>query len=126
MISIKPHQQTAAAGRKMGLSGSVAAAAAERGRSAFPYDDVGALLLDSQAARPGQSALRGTHGRVGDLQPRLDGGGVAGTHQEVRPGLSARQSLQGPCPSPGEILMQDEVVALFAYDRWANTKVLDA
>jgi uncharacterized damage-inducible protein DinB len=22
--------------------------------------------------------------------------------------------------------MQDDVVALFAYDRWANTKVLDA
>src|SRR2546427_10652781 len=31
-----------------------------------------------------------------------------------------------PLPSPGEILMQDDVVALFAYDRWANTKVLDA
>src|SRR5262252_10808347 len=31
-----------------------------------------------------------------------------------------------PRPSPGEILMQDDVVALFAYDRWANTKVLDA
>src|ERR671934_1940126 len=27
---------------------------------------------------------------------------------------------------PGEILMQDDVVALFAYDRWANRKVLDA
>src|SRR6202790_742171 len=27
---------------------------------------------------------------------------------------------------PGEILMQDEIVALFAYDRWANRKVLDA
>src|SRR5262249_50729482 len=26
---------------------------------------------------------------------------------------------------PGEFLMQDDVVALFAYDRWANTKVLD-
>jgi uncharacterized damage-inducible protein DinB len=24
------------------------------------------------------------------------------------------------------MLMQDEVVALFAYDRWANTRVLDA
>src|SRR5947207_3386133 len=31
-----------------------------------------------------------------------------------------------PRPRPGEILMQDDVVALFAYDRWANTKVLDA
>jgi uncharacterized damage-inducible protein DinB len=27
---------------------------------------------------------------------------------------------------PGEFLMQDDVVALFAYDRWANRKVLDA
>jgi uncharacterized damage-inducible protein DinB len=27
---------------------------------------------------------------------------------------------------PGEFRMQDDVVALFAYDRWANTKVLDA
>jgi uncharacterized damage-inducible protein DinB len=26
----------------------------------------------------------------------------------------------------GEFLMQDDVVALFAYDRWANGKVLDA
>src|SRR5438445_4380630 len=33
---------------------------------------------------------------------------------------------QCPCPSPGEILMQDDVVTLFAYGRWANTKVLDA
>src|SRR5260221_11640576 len=32
----------------------------------------------------------------------------------------------GPFPSPGEITMQDDVVALFAYDRWANRKVLDA
>src|SRR5436853_7792313 len=32
----------------------------------------------------------------------------------------------GPFPSPGEILMQDDVVVLFAYDRWANRKVLDA
>src|SRR5712671_4965607 len=31
-----------------------------------------------------------------------------------------------PLPSPGEILMQDDVVALFAYERWANRKVLDA
>src|SRR5262249_13098156 len=27
---------------------------------------------------------------------------------------------------PGEFLMQDDVVALFAYDSWANRKVLDA
>ena len=27
---------------------------------------------------------------------------------------------------PEEFLMQDDVVTLFAYDRWANTKVLDA
>src|SRR5215475_8675761 len=40
--------------------------------------------------------------------------------------LSARQYLQCPCPSPGEIVMQDDIVALFAYDRWANRKVLDA
>src|SRR5262245_9403634 len=40
--------------------------------------------------------------------------------------LSARQYLQCPCPSPGEILMQDDVVAFSAYDRWANTRVLDA
>ena len=40
--------------------------------------------------------------------------------------LSARQYLQCPCPSPGEILMQDDIVALFAYDRWANRIVLDA
>jgi uncharacterized damage-inducible protein DinB len=26
----------------------------------------------------------------------------------------------------GEIVMQDDVAALFAYDRWANTRVLDA
>src|SRR5436305_11593830 len=39
---------------------------------------------------------------------------------------SRRCFLQCPCPSPGEILMQDDVVALFAYDRWANRKVLDA
>src|SRR6266851_9849699 len=32
-----------------------------------------------------------------------------------------------PHASPrGEITMQDDVVALFAYDRWANRKVLDA
>src|ERR1700728_3775869 len=31
-----------------------------------------------------------------------------------------------PLPGPVEILMQDDVVALFAYDRWANHKVLDA
>jgi hypothetical protein len=51
---------------------------------------------------------------------------LQGTHQELRPGLSARQYLKCPCPSPGEILMQDDVVALFAYDHWANTKVLEA
>jgi uncharacterized damage-inducible protein DinB len=27
---------------------------------------------------------------------------------------------------PGKILMQDDIVALFAYDRWANCKVFDA
>ena len=27
---------------------------------------------------------------------------------------------------PEEFLMQDDVVTLFAYDRWANRKVLDA
>src|SRR5438309_454355 len=32
----------------------------------------------------------------------------------------------GPFPSPGEITMQDDFVALFTYDRWANRKVLDA
>src|SRR4051812_27455138 len=31
-----------------------------------------------------------------------------------------------PLSSPGEILMQDDIVALFEYDRWANRKVLDA
>jgi uncharacterized damage-inducible protein DinB len=40
--------------------------------------------------------------------------------------LSAQQYLQCPCPSPGKILLQDDVVALFAYDRCANTKLLDA
>jgi uncharacterized damage-inducible protein DinB len=44
--------------------------------------------------------------------------------REVR--ALARQYLQCPCPGPGEILVHDDVVALFAYDRWANTKVLDA
>src|SRR3954447_15422095 len=36
--------------------------------------------------------------------------------------------MLGPCPrpSPEEVFMQDDVVALFAYERWANTKVLDA
>src|SRR6516165_7538384 len=28
--------------------------------------------------------------------------------------------------TPGELLMQDDIVALFAYDRWANRKMLDA
>src|ERR1700685_4654290 len=37
-----------------------------------------------------------------------------------------RGCVDCPCPSPGDILMQDDVVALFAYDRWANKKVLDA
>jgi uncharacterized damage-inducible protein DinB len=37
-----------------------------------------------------------------------------------------RGCVDCPFPSPGEILIQDDVVALFAYDRWANTKVLDA
>ncbi len=31
-----------------------------------------------------------------------------------------------PFPNPGEITMQDDFVALFAYDRWANRKFLDA
>lgn len=31
-----------------------------------------------------------------------------------------------PLSHLGEILMQDDVVALIAYDRWANTKILDA
>src|SRR5205823_7932813 len=47
----------------------------------------------------------------------------------ARPGCrrsARRQYLQCPCPSPGEILMQDDIMALFAYDRWANRKVLDA
>src|SRR5881227_1509234 len=44
----------------------------------------------------------------------------------IRSSRDFRQYLQCPCPSPGEILMQDDFVALFAYDRWANTKVLDA
>src|SRR5262245_46345036 len=30
------------------------------------------------------------------------------------------------CPIPGEFFMQDDVAALFAYDRWANTRVFDA
>src|SRR5262245_27590085 len=34
--------------------------------------------------------------------------------------------LQCPSPSAREILMQDDVVAWFAYDRWANAKVFDA
>jgi uncharacterized damage-inducible protein DinB len=37
-----------------------------------------------------------------------------------------QRRMQSPCPIPGEILMQDDIVALFAYDRWANLKVLDA
>src|ERR1700730_17237043 len=64
--------------------------------------------------------------RSGLLTPLLTGGGGAGTLREVRPGLSGRRYLQCPCPIPGEILMQDDVVALFAYDRWANRRVLDA
>src|SRR6202007_3087027 len=31
-----------------------------------------------------------------------------------------------PCPRPGGFLMQDDIVALFEYDRWANRKVFDA
>src|SRR4249920_1518724 len=54
------------------------------------------------------------------LRPALHVNGV------VRPGLFGRQHLQFSCPSPGEITVQDDVVALFAYDRWANTKVFDA
>src|SRR5277367_4893825 len=34
--------------------------------------------------------------------------------------------LNQPLQLTGEITMQDDVVALFAYDRWANTKVFDA
>src|SRR4051812_43600349 len=37
-----------------------------------------------------------------------------------------RKHLQFSCPNPGEITMQDDVVALFAFDRWANRRVLDA
>jgi len=37
-----------------------------------------------------------------------------------------RDALNEPLQLTGEITMQDDVVALFAYDRWANTKVLDA
>src|SRR5262249_56310396 len=96
------------------------------GKEALTRDRAAETKGGIRGCRPARAALRGTHGRVGDLQPRFDGGGVAGTHQDVRPGLSARHYLQCPCPSPGEILMQDDVVALFAYDRWANTKVLDA
>jgi uncharacterized damage-inducible protein DinB len=33
---------------------------------------------------------------------------------------------QPPLQLTGEITMQDDFVALFAYDRWANTKVFDA
>jgi uncharacterized damage-inducible protein DinB len=44
----------------------------------------------------------------------------------VRRGLFDRKHLQFSCPSPGEFTMQDDFVALFAYDRWANHKVLDA
>jgi hypothetical protein len=44
----------------------------------------------------------------------------------LRPELSGRRYLQCPSPIPGEILMQDDIVALFAYDRWANRRVLDA
>src|SRR5215510_8802284 len=29
-------------------------------------------------------------------------------------------------PGQGKLLMQDDVTALFAYDRWANAKVLEA
>src|SRR5262245_23512096 len=43
----------------------------------------------------------------------------------LRPGLSGRR-YNAPVPSHGEILMQDELVALFAYDQWANCRVLDA
>src|SRR5262245_18607320 len=57
------------------------------------------------------------------------------------PRARSNQSLQqtgaadGPSPNnmtrismarPGAFLMQDDVVALFAYDCWANRKVLDA
>src|SRR2546427_12950937 len=46
-------------------------------------------------------------------------------------GFSAKYSAQRRAentsrPSPGEITMQDDFVALFAYDCWANRKVLDA
>jgi uncharacterized damage-inducible protein DinB len=33
---------------------------------------------------------------------------------------------RSPCSRSEEILMQDDIDALFAYDRWANGKVLDA
>src|SRR5882757_3161036 len=38
----------------------------------------------------------------------------------------AQFHVKSPFPSLGDTLMQDDVVALFAYDRWANAKVLDA
>src|SRR2546421_2727330 len=34
--------------------------------------------------------------------------------------------IRGQSMQFGAILMQDDLAALFAYDRWANTKVLDA
>jgi uncharacterized damage-inducible protein DinB len=46
--------------------------------------------------------------------------------KNVRLGLSTRQYVPRPFPSPEEIHMQDDVVALFAYDRWANARVLGA
>src|SRR5262249_41837131 len=42
----------------------------------------------------------------------------------VELGLSADYP-QFPCLL-GQIFMQDDIVALFAYDRWANARVLDA
>ena len=42
------------------------------------------------------------------------------------PRAPVMQYRQCPFPSLGAILMQDDLVALFAYDRWDNTKVLDA
>src|SRR5216110_3193849 len=38
---------------------------------------------------------------------------------------SARRIIQSQ-PQLGKITMQDDLAALFAYDRWANQKVFDA
>src|SRR5437870_2185243 len=54
---------------------------------------------------------------------------MAGVDRGRRPGFQPpyrRPRQLSRAFGSGEIPMQDDVVALFAYDRWANHKVLDA